>query len=114
MPGSTGHHLVSRSCRWFSMVKLVILFRQPNDETAFEARYNDNLALMEKMPGIRRRQACVVLGGPAGKSPYHRILELYFDDFEMLDKAMISPEGRAAGADLVQFMGRNAELVFAE
>jgi uncharacterized protein (TIGR02118 family) len=96
------------------MVKLVILFRKPADEDAFEARYNQNLALMEQMPGLHRRQACVVLGGPSGKSPYHRILELYFDDFDTLDKAMLSPQGRAAGADLVQFMGHDAELIFSE
>ena len=96
------------------MVKLVILFRQPADEAAFEARYNQNLSLMEKLPAIRRRQACIVFGSPAGKSPYHRILELYFDDLDALDHALRSEEGRAAGSDLMQFAGRDAELIFAE
>ena len=95
------------------MVKLTILYRQPTDEATFEARYNQNLALMEQMPGIRRRQACVVLGAPGGKSPYRRILEFYFDDYEQLDSALLSPEGRAAGADLMQF-ARDSELIFAE
>lgn len=95
------------------MVKLTILYRQPADEATFETRYNENLALLEKMPNIKRRQACMVLGGPGGKSPYHRILEFYFDDNEQLDNAMLSAEGRAAGSDLMQF-APNAELVFAE
>ena len=95
------------------MVKLTILYRQPADEVTFETRYNQNLALLEQMPGIRRRQACMVIGGPGGKSPYHRILEFYFDDSEQLDSAMLSPEGRAAGADLMQF-ARDAELIFAD
>ena len=95
------------------MVKLIILLRQPASEPAFEERYNQNLALLEKMPGIRRRQACLVLGSPAGKSPYYRIVEFYFDDHTQLDQALVSPEGRAAGADLMQF-ARDAELIFAD
>jgi uncharacterized protein (TIGR02118 family) len=96
------------------MVKLVILFKRPADEAVFEARYRQNLALMAQLPGIQQRQAWAVLGNPAGKSPYFRILELYFDDFAALDKALISEEGRAAGADLMQFAGRDTELIFAE
>src|SRR5258706_4455963 len=95
------------------MVKLTILFHQPTDETTFEGRYNQNLALLEQMPGIRRRQACLVLGSPAGKSPYYRIVEFYFDDHAQLDQALVSPEGRAAGADLMQF-APDAELIFAD
>jgi uncharacterized protein (TIGR02118 family) len=95
------------------MVKLSILYRRPADETTFEAHYNQNLALMEKLPGIQRRQACIVLGNPAGKSPYSRILELYFADYATLDRALLSPEGRVAGADLMEF-ARDAELIFAE
>ena len=95
------------------MVKLIILFPRPGDEASFETHYNQNLALMEQLPGVRRRQACMVLGNPAGNSPYYRILELYFDDYAELDKALLSPEGRAAGADLMHF-SRTAELIFAE
>jgi uncharacterized protein (TIGR02118 family) len=90
------------------------LFKRPADEAVFETSYNQNLALMKKLPGIRRRQACVVLGSPAGKSPYYRALELYFDDFAALDKALLSEEGRAAGTDLMQFAGHDTELIFAE
>src|SRR5690242_13641511 len=95
------------------MVNLTILYHKPADQATFETRYNENLALLEKMPGIKRRQACVVLGGPGGKSPYHRILEFYFDDYDQLDSAMLSPAGKTAGADLMQF-SRDAELIFAD
>jgi uncharacterized protein (TIGR02118 family) len=95
------------------MVKLSILYRQPTTGIDFEPLYNQNLALMEQLPGIRRRQVCHVLGGPAGKSPYFRLLELYFDDFDALDSAMRSAEGRAAGADLMQF-ARDTELIFSD
>jgi len=96
------------------MVKLTILFHQPPDLTTFEARYNQNLALLEQLPGIRRRQACFVIGSPAGPSPYYRMLELYFDNRDALDTALLSPEGRHAGADLMAYVGHAADLVFAE
>ncbi len=95
------------------MVKLSILYRRPADEPAFEAQYNQNLALMEKLPGIQRRQAGLVLGSPSGQSPYRRILELYFTDFPTLDQALLSTEGRAAGAHLMTF-ARDAEVIFSE
>lgn len=95
------------------MVKLAILYKQPASAPAFELNYNQNLALMERMPGIRRRQACTVFGSPGGPSRFYRILELYFDDNDALDHALRSPEGQAAGADLMRF-APNAELVFAD
>ncbi|HVO70669.1 MAG TPA: EthD family reductase [Aggregatilineaceae bacterium] len=96
------------------MVKLTILFHRPPDPDGFEARYNQNLALLEQLPGIRRRQACLIFGSPAGQSPYYRLLELYFDDRAALDAALLSPEGSRAGADLVAFVGRRADLFFSE
>ncbi|MCL4877192.1 MAG: EthD family reductase [Anaerolineae bacterium] len=96
------------------MVKLVILYKKPDYIPDFEQNYSTNLALLEKLPGIIRRQANVVLGGPAGSSPYYRFLELYFEDFQALDVAMRSPEGVAAGQNLMQFAGNLVELIFVD
>jgi uncharacterized protein (TIGR02118 family) len=107
------HQFDARESR-ILMVKLTILYRTPIHVETFEDRYAQNLALLEQLPGLRRRQANVVLGSPAGKSPYTRLLELYFDDFTALDQALTSPEGRAAGSDLIQFAGKDTELIFSE
>ncbi len=96
------------------MVKLSLLFHQPPDISTFEEHYNRNLALLEKMPGVQRRQACFVIGSPAGQSPYYRILEFYFVDREALDAALTSAEGQAAGRDLIAYTGHSVELVFSE
>lgn len=95
------------------MVKLTILYKQPADTPAFELNYNQNLALLERMPGIQRRQACTVIGGPAGQSLYYRMLEFYFEDAEKLDAALRSPQGQAAGQDLMKY-APDAELIFAD
>jgi uncharacterized protein (TIGR02118 family) len=95
------------------MVKLTILYKRPAEAPAFELNYNQNLALLERMPGIQRRQACTVIGGPGGSSPYYRILEFYFEDAEKLDAALRSPQGQDAGRDLMKF-APDAELIFAD
>jgi uncharacterized protein (TIGR02118 family) len=96
------------------MIKLTLLFQQPADIDDFEPHYNHSLALLEKMPGIRRRQACVVIGSPAGQSPYYRMLEFYFDDRAALDAAMLSEAGVTAGRYLVSFAAHRVELIFSD
>lgn len=96
------------------MVKLVLLFKHPPNKPGFEMRYTRNLALLKKMPGIQRIQVGAVVGGPAGESPYYRVLELVFPTFDMLDAALTSPEGVAAGKDLMEYAGQLVELLFVE
>ncbi|NJL94616.1 MAG: EthD family reductase [Anaerolineae bacterium] len=96
------------------MVKLTILFKHPADEAAFEEAYSANLHLLEALPGIIRRQANMVQGGPRGKSSYYRILELYFQDFAALDAALTSEAGQAAGRALMSFAGDVVELLFVD
>ncbi len=96
------------------MVKLSILFRRPASVPEFEAFYNANLALMERIPGVLRRQVNVVLGAPGGESPYYRALELYFANYEALDRAMRSTEGEAAGRHLMAHAAELVELFFSE
>jgi len=96
------------------MVKLMLLFKHPSNPGNFELRYTRGLTLLEKMPGVRSIQASQVMGGPAGQTPYFRIVEILFDDYEALDAALISPEGVVAGKDLMDYAGRGVELLFVE
>lgn len=96
------------------MVKLLLLFKQPTDESTFESHYVNNLAALERMPGILRRQANMVLGSPMGKSTYYRMLEFYFNSFEDLDAALTSEAGLTAGRQLMQTVGDLVELVFVD
>lgn len=96
------------------MVKLMILYKKPDYIPDFETNYTANLALLEKMPGILRRQANMVLGGPGGHSPYYRCLEFYFEDFNALDAALRSDAGVEAGQDLMRYTGNLVELIFVD
>lgn len=96
------------------MVKLVLLFKKPENQEEFEQHYVRNLVLLEKMPGILRRQANMVLGSPNGASPYYRMLELYFEDFDAMDAALTSKVGVVAGEQLMKTVGSLVELVFVD
>lgn len=96
------------------MVKLMMIFRQPADVERFENSYNDLLALVERMPGIVRRQVVSITGSPTGASPYYRILEVYFEDRRTMELSMITPIGQEAGGQLLTFPPGSFEMAFAE
>lgn len=86
------------------MVKLVALYRKPNDPVSFDRHYSDTHApLISKWPGLRKVEVGKVTGAIGGEAPYYQIAEMYFEDMDALKTALRSPEGRAAGADLQLF-----------
>lgn len=96
------------------MVKLMLIFRHPADITSFENSYNDLLALIERMPGIERRQVNAVIGSPSGPSPFYRILEVYFADQRTMELSLITPIGQEAGGQMMTFPPGSFEMLFAE
>lgn len=97
------------------MVKLMVMFRQPENQSQFESSYAYHiLPYLEKLPGIQRRQANMILGSPSGRSDYYRILELYFESYEALDAAMTSENGQKAGERLMKHAGDIVELLFVD
>lgn len=96
------------------MFKFMMVFYHPDDINNFENSYNDLLALVERMPSIKRRQVINVVGSPQGPSPYYRILEVYFDDQPTMQAALLSPAGQEAGGQIMQFTAGSFETIFAE
>ena len=98
------------------MVKLVVAYGPPEDAAAFDQHYAEtHVALVHKIPSLRRFEAGKVLGTPDGSpAPFYYIAELSFDSVEDLQAAMASPEGEAAGADVSTFATGGATLMIAE
>ncbi|GAB4571541.1 MAG: hypothetical protein Kow0077_08460 [Anaerolineae bacterium] len=96
------------------MIKLTILYREPADKEAFERFYTANLALMEQIPHVLRREVSHVFGAPDGNPAYYRALELYFADRQTLDAAMRSEAGALAGQHLMGHASQLAEVFFCE
>jgi len=96
------------------MVKFMIMFYKPQTLPSFEDSYNSFLALVERIPGITRRQVITVLGSTQGESPYYRILEVYFADYDQMQAALMTPAGQEAGGQLMTFPARSFETIFAD
>lgn len=96
------------------MIKLTILYTEPADKDAFEAFYTENLALLESIPHVIRREVSHVFGAPDGNPAYYRAIELYFESRETLDTAMQSEAGVEAGQHLMNRAAKLVTLFFAE
>jgi uncharacterized protein (TIGR02118 family) len=98
------------------MVKFVVMYGQPEDPAAFDEHYaSTHVPLVEKIPNLRRFEAGKVLGTPDGSAaPFYYLAELYFEDAAELQASFGSPEGQAAGADVVTFATGGATVMIAE
>ncbi|WP_124726822.1 EthD family reductase [Staphylospora marina] len=98
------------------MVKLVALYKQPEDKKAFDEHYfNVHLPLAQKMPGLIKATVTRYAGTPMGtESPYYLQAEMYFENMEALQASMNSPEGRAAAKDLMSFAGKLVTMMIGE
>jgi uncharacterized protein (TIGR02118 family) len=97
------------------MHKLLVLYSEPADRTAFEDYYvNKHMPLAAKLPGLKAgRYSFRVsgLGGPGTGSPYFALFEGEFDSPEDLAAAVASPEGQALLADEANFATGGAVVV---
>ena len=84
------------------MARLLVMYRTPKDTAAFDKHYQQtHVPLAKKIPGLRKFELNQgAIGTPAGPSPFHLIATLHFDDMAALQKALGSPEGQAAAADV--------------
>ncbi len=105
-----------RSRRKEAMVKLIVLFGQPQDASAFEDHWtSQHVPLVQKIPNVRQVESARVTGTPDGSEPpYHRIAELSFDSVDEMQAAVGSAEGQAAVGDLQNFATGGVTILVAE
>jgi uncharacterized protein (TIGR02118 family) len=97
------------------VVKLVALYKKPADVNAFERHYREiHAPLARKMPGLKRMEVCRFTGSPGGEAKFYLMAEMYFEDMGALKAALGSPEGKAAGKDVMSFAGDLIHMMFAE
>ena len=85
---------------------MVVLYRRP-DLTSSQFRSHletIHATLAKALPGLRGYKQNHVLADPKRKHPgWDAIVELYFDNWESMEAAWLSPQGKASDADLPTF-----------
>jgi uncharacterized protein (TIGR02118 family) len=98
------------------MAKLVVLYKNPADPSAFDDYYfSTHVYLAKKLPGLQRYE---VSSGPVkdlqGQSAYHLIATLEFPSSEAVMEALGSPAGKAAARDLANFAQAGVDMLVIE
>ncbi len=97
------------------MVKLIALYKKPDDVPAFDKHYAEvHTPLVKKLPGLRQLELSKITGSAIGETPEYLLCEMYFDSKDALDAALASPAGRAAGKDLMGFAAKYVTLMYAD
>ena len=95
------------------MVKLTVLYDQPDDPAAFEKYYLETHVPEhgQKIPNVIKLEANKAVGD---QPPFYRTADLYFDDMASLQAALGHPIGQAAVADLDNFAKDRYKVLISE
>ena len=97
------------------MVKLIALYKQPEDKAAFDEHYfAKHVPITAKIPGLRKMEVMKIVGSPMGKTDFYLLCEMYYDSHEALKEAMKTDEARASGKDLMGFAAEFVHLMIGE
>jgi uncharacterized protein (TIGR02118 family) len=97
------------------MVKLVALYRKPDDTKSFDEHYNEiHTPLVMKMPGLRKLEITRITGAPLGETKFYLMAEMYFDTVDAMNSANASPEGKAVARDVMSFASNLVTFFFGE
>lgn len=83
-------------------MKLIVLYKQPEDSEAFDAEYAKHGEFVEKIPGLSSWSATKISKTLVGDG-FYLMAELVFPDADTFKTAMKSPEMAATGADANRF-----------
>jgi uncharacterized protein (TIGR02118 family) len=98
------------------MVKMTLLYGQPQSAEGFEKYYAEtHMPIAAKMQGVRKIELSKVVATPEGGAPpYYRLADLYFDDMAHMNSVMSSPEAKAAVGDLPNFATGGVTVLISE
>lgn len=98
------------------MVKVVALFKQPEDKQKFEEHYfGTHKPLTEKIPGLRKMETTKIKSTVMGdESKYALLTVMYYDDYDAMKAAFKTDEAKASGKDAMTFAGNIIEMYIGE
>jgi uncharacterized protein (TIGR02118 family) len=95
------------------MACLMVMYKIPKDAVAFEKHYFEtHVPVAKRIPGLRKYEVSRgLVATPVGPSAYHLIAALHFDDMPAIQRALTSPEGQAAAADVQMFATSGVDML---
>lgn len=94
-------------------MKLVALYKQPEDVEAFEVAYQNHSILVDKIPGLEKTVITRFKKTLTGDG-FYLMAEMCFPDKETFKAAMQSKEMAATGEDVNRFAKGLLTLMIAE
>lgn len=92
--------------------RMTILYTTPADPAAFRRYYYDNhIPIARQMKGLTGWTLSWVQPSPDSDSQYLLVAELYAQSSDDMDRILASPEGKAASADLENFVTAGVEFL---
>ncbi|MFD1019202.1 EthD family reductase [Thalassobacillus hwangdonensis] len=98
------------------MVKLIALYKHPENKEKFDEHYfNTHAPITAEIPGLKEMKVTRVTGSPmGGEGKYYLMCEMFYEDYDSMKAAMKTDEGKASGKDLMSFAGDLVTLMFGE
>ena len=95
------------------MARMVVIYKQPADASAFDAHYfGVHVPLAKQLPGLRRYEVSRgPIVSPTGGPPWHLVATLHFDDLAAIKAAFATPLGQACAADRRKFAPDDANVI---
>lgn len=95
--------------------KITVIYDNPQDPEAFEAAYPAQLALAKTIPGVQRIESSKVWPKEDGSpTPAHRLLDLYFVDYDAASEAVTTAEAGAFIPSVFEIATGGVRIVFAD
>ena len=97
------------------MVKLVAMYKTPDDTQAFDRHYREiHTPIVKRWPGLQRLEVSRITGAPIGEARHYLMAEMYFETEDAMQRALASPDGKAAATDVMEFAGKLVTMFYAE
>ncbi len=99
-----------------SETKITVIYDNPTDPAAFEAAYGaEQLAAARRIPGYIRFEASKVWPKEDGSpTPAHRMIDLYYPDYDAASAAVTTPEAGAFFEAMARLSTGGVRVLFSD
>lgn len=93
------------------MVRLLVLYNTPSDIEEFEQHYREvHIPLVKELPDLRRYTISRHVTQVRGGEPVYLVAELDWDEMDLLEQALASPQGKATARDVANLAQWSSDI----